>query len=53
MPPIPVFRLFFPVGLREFMRFPVILCIEADPRAVLILIPVVIVLDRDPLAARS
>jgi len=44
VPPIPVFRLFFPVGLREFMRFPVILCIEAHPRAVLILIPVVIVL---------
>jgi hypothetical protein len=44
MPPPPVFRLFLPAGLCEFMRLPVIFRVEADPRAVLMLIPIVIVL---------
>ena len=44
MPPIPIFALFFPVGMRIFVFVPVIVRQEYSPCMTLVVVPVVIVL---------
>src|ERR1700733_724900 len=44
VPPIPIFPLLFPVGMRIFVVVPVIVCQEYSPCMTLVVVPVVIVL---------